>query len=151
MLDYINMRLKEARELFGLTVAEAAFEIGKCDISTWLTWEEDDLLAPEYVMEKIDLLIESWETVTKDIQKLKTPKEVCVIYYPTADYSPSILDWRFSQSMCKYLHKEYGTTMILFDPVDYFQFVSINNYQDSQKTRAKWAIFSANKDSGVSH
>lgn len=139
-----NFELKIAREILGLTQAEAAKEIGNVSVRSWNYWESNDRAIPTDVQARVNhLLARRKEIISLFLEKQDIAKQTVVIYYNTPDYCNGILDWRFSQSLARTLSIDFGASLVEFDPVSYFEWLDGKKIPDSQTARSEWAVHQA--------
>lgn len=139
-----HIELKTARVLLCLTVQDAAEHIGGVQQRSWEYWEQGRRPVPNDVAEKMNALLNRRREILATVQQKMLRgdadlKGISVIYYPTPEYSESILDWRFSQSLATTLAHDYGAKLVSFDVRSYTAWLVENGMTDTPDKRSQWA------------
>ncbi|MDK4544556.1 DUF1870 family protein [Kingella kingae] len=133
------IELKNARILLGLTTDEAAVHLGKMSLRSWQYLEKGERTISHNVMDNITALLTRRQEMIRDLIDTQgiNLNHVAVIYHEAPEYCESILEWRFTQSLARTLHFDFGAKLIVFNPEEYFKWLV--GREDNKKNRALWA------------
>lgn len=135
-----GLELKLARQLLGLSVAECAEHIGKVAKRSWEYWESERNPIKEDVAEYMNMLLTRRREIIKQVADMgDNAKRIAVIYYKTPEHCDSVIEWRFTQTLCATLALDFGAKLVDFDPKDYQRFCLKNKLEDNKANRATWA------------
>lgn len=138
--------LKIARKLLGLSIAEAAEEIGKVSKRSWEYWEREERPIKPDVEEQVKALLERRKKVLKMvIEQGENAHKIAVIYYNTPEYCASVLEWKFTQSLASTIALDFGASLVEFDAKDYAAFCKERKLEDNQQSRSIWAAWKSEK------
>ena len=133
------LELKNARILLGLKTNEAAVHLGKMSLRGWQYLEKGERTINPDIIDNINALLNRRQEMIRDLIDTQgmNLNHVSVIYYSAPEYCENILEWRFTQSLARTLHFDFGAKLIVFNPEEYFKWLV--GREDNQKNRALWA------------
>lgn len=142
-----GLQLKLSREILGLSQQEAAEHIGKVSQRSWAYWESGRSQIKEDVAQLVRTLLERRKQVISEFynhQQEQPAQKVVVVYYDSPEHCDSFLDWKFSQSLARTLHLDFGAKLVEFDKRSFDEYCQGFNLQDTPATRSEWAVYQYN-------
>lgn len=146
-----GLQLKLARELLGLSQYEAAEHIGKVHQRSWAFWESGRSAVKPDVAQFVKALLNRRKEIIREFvqgEMAKNADQVVVVYYSTPEHCQSFLDWKFSQSLARTLHLDFGAKLVEFDKRSFDEYCQGFNLQDTPSVRSEWAIFQSSSKNG---
>ncbi|EPL6277190.1 YdiL family protein [Proteus mirabilis] len=104
-----NLELKQLRQLFFLSQAEAAEHIGNVEVRSWQRWEKGTHAIPCDVIQKvqmISLIYHDLISVEPDLSHYNYQYFDSLDEYEKASNVRSVIQWRLSQSISAQLLSE---------------------------------------------